>query len=194
MNILKNPIFLAIIASTLVFTVMYYWYNYMSESQNNDDKMNKRKRKDKKKISKYGDINETIVLSTAIAGIATWYIASSYFTEQNIDTNVDTNTGILDQKQQNDSSTAVVKKITTADISVPNTTTISGPGTGPGTGTGTGQKTISGSTNQSGGNKNIQSNTLKNSDDISRSYNLIGSGLNIPRSELNIPNVLIDYK
>ncbi len=32
------------------------------------------------------------------------------------------------------------------------------------------------------------------SDDLTRSYNLIGSGLNIPRAELKIPNVLIDYK
>ena len=32
------------------------------------------------------------------------------------------------------------------------------------------------------------------SEDITRSYNLIGSGLNIPRAELKIPNVLIDYK
>ena len=40
MNILKNPIFLAIIASTLVFVIMYYWYNYMTDTQNNNDKMN----------------------------------------------------------------------------------------------------------------------------------------------------------
>lgn len=31
------------------------------------------------------------------------------------------------------------------------------------------------------------------SDDVTRSYNLLGSGLDIPRSELKIPNVLIDY-
>jgi hypothetical protein len=31
------------------------------------------------------------------------------------------------------------------------------------------------------------------SEDPTRSYNLIGSGLNIPKSELKIPSVLIDY-
>lgn len=38
--------------------------------------------------------------------------------------------------------------------------------------------------------------TLKGqlSDDSTRSYNLIGSGLNIPRSELKLPKVLIDYQ
>ena len=31
------------------------------------------------------------------------------------------------------------------------------------------------------------------SEDATRSYNLLGCGLNIPRSELKIPSVLIDY-
>lgn len=53
------------------------------------------------------------------------------------------------------------------------------------------------------GNKSIGSHNHINtkshvphisSDDPTRSYNLIGSGLNIPRSELKIPNVLIDYR
>ena len=34
----------------------------------------------------------------------------------------------------------------------------------------------------------------KLSEDSTRSYNLIGSGLNIPRSELKLPQVLIDYQ
>lgn len=34
----------------------------------------------------------------------------------------------------------------------------------------------------------------KPSEDSTKSYNLIGSGLNIPRSELKLPNVLIDYQ
>ena len=49
-------------------------------------------------------------------------------------------------------------------------------------------------TSQIGGKLNTHPTSIKLSDDISRSYNLIGSGLNIPRTELNIPNVLIDYK
>jgi heme/copper-type cytochrome/quinol oxidase subunit 2 len=48
---------------------------------------------------------------------------------------------------------------------------------------------ISHAINQKDGNKNPHIS----SDDPTRSYNLIGSGLNIPRSELKIPNVLIDY-
>ena len=31
-------------------------------------------------------------------------------------------------------------------------------------------------------------------EDSTRSYNLIGSGVNIPRNDLKIPGVLIDYK
>lgn len=48
------------------------------------------------------------------------------------------------------------------------------------------------------GNKNQTGGSLLEgrglSEDSTRSYNLIGSGLNIPRSELKLPKVLIDYQ
>ena len=101
--------------------------------------------RDKKKIKK--GINETVVISSVIAGLATWYIASSYFTN----------------KQESDPNESV-------PVSVPDT----------------GLK---------GGSRIVNSKVPHiESDDPTRSYNLIGSGLNIPRSELAIPNVLIDYK
>ena len=31
-------------------------------------------------------------------------------------------------------------------------------------------------------------------DDPHRSYNLVGSGINIPRKDLDIPKIFIDYK
>lgn len=47
-----------------------------------------------------------------------------------------------------------------------------------------------------GGNKIIKNKGIPSisSEEQTRSYNLLGSGLNIPKSELRIPDVLIDYE
>lgn len=174
---MKNPVILAIIATALVFTVMYYWYNPSILGDKNDkDKKKKdgkstKESKDKKK-TKEGGINETVVISAAIAGLATWYIASSYFTE----------------KQGSD---------TGRDSSVQGSTG-SDSGDQSGILTGANQSSVQKQQITDGGMKGGSKTTSKvphiSSDDPTRSYNLIGSGLNIPRSELNIPNVLIDYK
>jgi hypothetical protein len=147
MSIMKNPVILAIIVSVLVFTVMYYWHNPMFP-KDKKKKDTKNKDKDKKKIKK--GINETVIISSVIAGLATWYITSSYFTNK-------------------------PESLETVPVSVPRETV---PDTG-----------------LKGGSRIVNSKVPHiESDDPTRSYNLIGSGLNIPRSELSIPNVLIDYK
>ena len=40
----------------------------------------------------------------------------------------------------------------------------------------------------------INGHLLKSSSDTVRSYQVLGSGLNIPKGELKIPNVMIDFK
>lgn len=171
MSIMKNPVILAIIASALVFVVTYYWYNptFLSDKNDKDKKKKDGKNGKDKKKTKEG-INETVVISAAIAGLATWYIASSYFT---------------DQQSSDGSATGSAIGSDSGDQS----------GILPGTNQGLGQKQQLPDIELKGGSRQGNSKVPHiSSDDPTRSYNLIGSGLNIPRSELNIPNVLIDYK
>ena len=149
MSIIKNPIVLSGIASALVFIVMYYWYN-PSIIVNKDKKKKRWKSNREYKKTKECGINETIVISEIIAGLTTWYIASSYFTctqESETVNNLENQSNILTKKQK--SSPEVIDQVKIPHIK---------------------------------------------SDDPTRSYNLIGAGLNMPSSGLNIPNVLIDYK
>lgn len=146
MSITKNPIFLALIASTLVFAVTFYYYNYLNKPVEKKTKHGKKTKSDKQKSAIV--INETIVLSTAIVGLLTWYIATNY---------------VSSSKEGEES---VVNSV--VDVS-------KAPDAKGETGT---------------RNEKIEIN----SSDPTRSYNMIGSGLNIPRSELKIPSVLIDYQ
>jgi lipopolysaccharide export LptBFGC system permease protein LptF len=175
LSILKNPIILAIIVSALVFTVMYYWYpllNKDSKKKRSDKRSDKSsdKSSDKKKID--NNINETIVISTAIAGLATWFIASSVFSDKQ---DVDNSDGIIN-------SVSSVSSESTKQMPV-----LQHQQGGTGASGGAGGNGVSSTQTQ------IKIPHIS-SDDPTRSYNLIGSGLNIPRSELNIPKVLIDYK
>jgi hypothetical protein len=165
MSIIKNPVILAIIASTFVFLVMYYWYNPTCLSDLNQKKKNN---KNGKKKSKEG-LNETVVISSVIAGLASWYIASCYFTDK--------------QDISKLSGGSINKSVNDLELENQN-----------------GQETGQKQPLPSNGSLKYGSMSRKSkvphigSDDPSRSYNLIGSGLNIPRSELNIPSVLIDFK
>jgi len=149
MSIFKNPIILALFVAALVFVIMYYWCNSTGKSEK--PSKGKKSKKDEKQKKKEG-ISETVVISAAIAGLATWYIASSYLGEKSGDEEV---------------STAVEKEDTITSTNNPQ---------------------------QLGGKNPSNKVPHISSDDPTRSYNLIGSGLNIPRAELKIPNVLIDYK
>lgn len=132
MSIIKNPIILALLASALVFTVTYCYFNYSKE---------KKDKKGKKLKKKSAVINETMILSAAITGLITWYVATSYFVEEDEDTG-----------------------LTLSPIQV-----------------------------QTGGVSKSKVPNLE-SECSDRSYNLLGSGVNIPKTDLKIPNVLIDYK
>lgn len=157
MTLTKNPVFLAVLATCVVFAVTYYYYNYYSKPvPKKDDKKNSKK--------KSGiEINETIIVSSLIAGLITWYIASSYFTND--------------------------KTINEGNTNIGNNGSLGG-----------GNPVEKGLRNMEGGARDINgfSQTkvprLDDSEDVTRSYNLIGSGVNIPRADLKIPSVFIDYK
>jgi len=162
MSIMKNPVFLALLATCVVFAVTYYYYNYYSRSNDNDKvdtqtKLNKQDKK-KKNTKKGKDgiiLNETIIVSSLVAGLIVWYAASCYFGSE---------------------TTTITKTNEAADIIGPSQST----------------PDVSKEIMKGGGGRSRVSRL--DSDDSTRSYNLIGSGVNIPRSDLKIPSVLIDYK
>jgi hypothetical protein len=162
MSLIKNPMLLAILAFVIVFAIMYYWYNYTHNKKHDNDKDNDSKNKKKKK--KEG-INETIVISSAIAGLLTWYIASSYFNEKTTN----------DEAENVENPNEVTDNKTMTRVNAMNNNGNPVP-------------------QLEGGKVNSKKVPHISSDDPTRSYNLIGSGLDIPRSELKIPNVLIDYR
>ncbi len=132
MLFVKNPIFLAIVMSAIIFLIL----TYFCTEENDKNKKNKKKKK-QDKLSR-----ENIIVISVIAGLGTWYIVSC----------LSENKEGWNGKQENIQN---------------------------------------GMKNQTGGG---EAAAQKISEDSTRSYNLIGSGLNIPRSELKLPNVLIDYQ
>lgn len=174
MSILRNPIILAIIAFGVVFAAMYYWYNHCDTGKKSSDS-----HLNKKKPKKEG-INETTVISATIAGLLTWYIASHVFSESLSEGN--NNNEDLKTKQESFES---------INANIVNFNNTSHANNAPNIG---GNSVIDNNVaGHVGGRENTKIPQI-NADDPSRSYNLIGSGLNIPRSELKIPNVLIDYR
>ena len=181
MSILKNPIILAIIAFGVVFAAMYYWYNHFDTTKKRSNNPNK------KKVKKEG-INETTMISATIAGLLTWYIASSMFSEKSDENNAENNADNLKTKQEsfesvnanitNFNNTGTANNLNNA-LNVSNNASVNANVNNVGN-------------KQMGGRENKVPTIDAN--DPTRSYNLIGSGLNIPRSELKIPNVLIDYR
>lgn len=176
MSIIKNPIILAIIASAIVMVVMCYLKNKKSENNDDNENNKNKKKKKKKRRNKYtddepddesNDDNEKNSYETQIivALIAgiITWWGASAYFKNSEDVKVEMD------------NTLVPENIVSVSQNV---------------------KT---SQNSQVGGVNINSVMNKHdvshisSDDQTRSYNLIGSGINIPRSELNIPNVLIDY-
>jgi len=157
MTLMKNPIFLAVLATCVVFAVTYYYYNYYSKPvPKKDDKKNGKK--------KSGiEINETIIVSSLVAGLITWYVASSYFT----------NSKTISEETENNGTNGLLGGVNMAEKSLRN---------------------MEGGARDINGFSQTKVPRLDDSDDVTRSYNLIGSGVNIPRADLKIPNVLIDYR
>ena len=152
MSLIKNPIFISLIVSSLVFVSFYYVYNFTN--------LVKKKNKNKKKIelSNFKDgINETIILSTAISGLITWFIASKY----------------LDDSDNNDNTNNIdnTKEMIFKDFMTDNKS----------------------SANIQKNDNNVTKKISLKNDIQQKSINLINSGVNVPVSEIKIPNVLIDY-
>jgi Ca2+/Na+ antiporter len=178
MSIIKHPVIIALFTAAIVFVVTYYYYNCDNKTETCDEKKSKNsKQKNKKKNKTHVEVNETIVVSSAIAGLVAWYIATVYFTEKTED-------GTKSGSETDGKNKEGIPQGTSGKV--PNLDTTKGVNLD--------KMTDSGLNRLKGGQKNtIDKIPHIDSDDPTRSYNLIGSGLDIPRSELKIPNVLIDY-
>lgn len=140
MDMLKNPIVLALIAGILTYTVMWW----MAQ-----DKQNKKKRKGKKgkkDRKESGKMNETNILIAVAVTLATWFVASSY---------LDDGSSLESQSNGTNSSGLELNNVNQAGSDAPH--------------------------------NNINS---VSSEDATRSYNYLNSGLGIPQRKL--PSVLID--
>lgn len=164
MSIMRNPVVLAMLVALIVFVVLYYYYNYYVKNEKGSSINKKIKKKEKKEMI----INETMIISAAFAGLVTWYIVTNYFSQN-------TNSDVTDEQNllgfDND-----------IDVNKLNI-----------------QEMEAGTSNKHNKISNKIDNTIVkiprlDTEDSTRSYNLIGSGVNIPRSDLKIPSVLIDYK
>jgi cytoskeletal protein RodZ len=166
MTIMKNPVFLAFLATCVVFAVSFYYHNYYDTLYKNPDKKKRDKNKKKKKGNEW-KINETMVVSSAIAGIVTWFLMSYYFgTEEDVDKNTssslvgsESESGVVTRNKTNRQNKEQSKNLIDS-----------------------GQK----------GGRRATSIPKLEDDDITRSYNLLGTGVSIPKN-LTIPKVLVDY-
>lgn len=159
MSLFKNPIILSFLASSVVFVMTFYYYNYYCENVN-DKKYSKKNKNDKKysksrKEKKSYVINETMILSSVIIGLSTWYIVTSYLSPEIPSIN---NTNINSNSNPNPNNNINLSPEETGGV--------------------------------------INDVNLKNNMNLSKqvkTYNLVG-GVNMPNSDIDIPNVLIDYK
>lgn len=153
-----------IILAIIAGALSYVLMLYFCKEDNNKKKGKKGKSKSKKKGS-----NEMVIIVPVIIALGTWFFSSYYLTDDN-----------------SSNTAAPVRSDSDSLLDLNNV-----PATGKGFSIGSLQQNNNPAmaTVQRGGNIPHIS-----SDDPTRSYNLIGSGLNIPRSELKIPSVLIDYQ
>lgn len=139
MSIIKNPISLAVIVAIITFVIASY---ILKEKSNKHKEKKSRNHKNKKSPI----FDETVLITTTIAGLVTWLIASYYSTST-------IKTDVVKGASNPVSSAILLPKGGNGKQSVPNIST----------------------------------------EDSSRSYNLVGTGLNIPDPNV-IPKVLIDIQ
>jgi hypothetical protein len=200
MSIIKNPIILALITSIVVFIIMYYFYGTDNQSDEIDDsgdlkkkkKNSSKKYKNSKNPSKKYSIETMIIISAAV-GLTVWFATTRYFNPNTTNNEINTN-DVIQKVNINPNLTKNATTTNTINFAQPLTHTQSN-GNSFGQGVGRGQQVLA-ETNFTkptiASNKSITHRI--DSEDPTKSYDLIGSGLNIPRSELKIPNVLIDYR
>uniref|UniRef100_A0A6C0BFK8 Uncharacterized protein n=1 Tax=viral metagenome TaxID=1070528 RepID=A0A6C0BFK8_9ZZZZ len=86
-----KPVMIAIGSTIVVYGVMYYIYE------------EKRKKENKKTITYK---NETVILTSLIAGLVSWYIANRYYYKENITPDIiDENKQVFDNMLQSSSVT-----------------------------------------------------------------------------------------
>ena len=185
MSIMKNPIFLALLASAVVFAVTYYYYNHYCQPKV-DKKGDKKKGK---KSEKATEINENMIVGSAIAGLVTWYVASSYFADDS-----KTSSKNSDDLQLGSQDGEQLRTLPDTSDKFQIIDTQNPKGSAMSSNANVGALNSTNVSNSQKGGSFVRKVPSLASDDSTRSYNLIGSGVNIPRSDLKIPSVLIDYK
>jgi hypothetical protein len=199
MSMLKNPIIISLIVSAVVFILMFYFYEPRMNDSKLDVKSDKNKTKKNNKKDKNRDasnknknntnssnIRETTLIVTAIAGLITWYIASSYFTEASTDNNTNVNNNANANANAN-TTHSNTNGNTNDNVNLSNLKTLkqSIP------------LTIQNDFDILGGDNNTTNNTTNNNNNNGNntlSYNHLTPGLNIPKSALKLPKIMVDYK
>lgn len=161
---MKNPVVLAIFVAAIVFAAMYYYYNYYGKNEKCDKDTNDKKSTNKKSKKKEKK-KGTIINEIMVISAAVAGLVTWYIVNTYF-------------PQDNISDTDEQKTLESDhefNINEPIVQTMKGSGT---------IKT----------NNKMSKIPRLDEEDSTRSYNLIGSGVNIPRTDLKIPSVLIDYK
>lgn len=175
MSILKNPIFISLLVAGIVFIITYYYYNYYRDSNKDKEKKNKknekegddgkRTKKDNKKQNKKKGIEiNEIMIISAVVAGLIAWYIASSYFTTDKSSNTPDENNVI---TMNNDSEVISDTVTGGNRSM-----------------------------KGGSIKDRQKNKISHleSDDSTRSYNMIGSGVNIPRADLKIPSVLIDYK
>lgn len=199
---LKNPIILAIIVGAVIYLVMSYFYNPEDPKEKNSKKSKKSKKN--KKSGFITDKRETTILVVAIAALGTWFLAKTYLVASE-------DSEIVDISGMNN-TVAPVNPLMNSVLGPSAATNEAGiinmqpnvpqqsmnPQFVPQP---VSQYAVSNASSQQ--IPNASASVTNNMDRINinpvqqtgggqgRSYNLIGTGLDLPRSA--IPKVLVDY-
>jgi len=139
---LDRPILNAICASFVVYGIMYYVFE-------------EKRKKENKKTSTYK--NETVILTSLIAGLVTWYATTYYLNKDSLPVIIEENKQVFDNDLQ---SSSVTLLNTIANM------------------------------NEEFNNIHTGGKTLEND----KTIDVADIGLDIPKTDLKIPNVLIDYR
>lgn len=177
LNYLLHPIVLALIAGSIAFVLMYYFY----------DPVDKNKKKNKKN-EESTNRKEKIIIVSAIVALLTWFLAKiiiSWMDDPVISINdVDIKGDNFDVPNQLTNQ----QEVSTNPVNPANPVNIANPA-----------KSTTVGQQSGGGNINLipnapQQNMFDGNSNYGngKSYNFLGKGLDIPRNE--IPKVLIDYK
>ena len=180
---MKKKIILAIIVGAVVFVCMSYFYNPKVNKKNNK----KKDKKDKKKSWVFDDKRETTFLVSAIAALGTWFVVKTYFSDETTSDIVD----IRNMNELNNTGLNIVPSLPSVEDDIVDINQAGGFAQSIQNGQNGQSPPTAPTLKNSPMNNPFVESTKSQSTGLGKSYNLIGSGLDIPRSA--IPKVLVDY-